>query len=348
MSLRGGVLGFILAALGAAACGRHEAAKAADAPAGPVREVRTAAVARSGSVGEVAVPGVVRARRRAALSARTAASVVELRYQEGQRVNAGDVVVRLDDAALRAAFAAAEAGLKAAQADLDRTRSLLAKGAATPRELEQETAAESAAQAQLTAARDGLSYAALRAPFAGRVATRLANLGDVVSPGTPLVEIEGEGGLELEATVESALAATLRPGARLRAQVDGQPAPLACTVSAVAPAGDATTHRFELKADLPNAPGLRAGLFARLLVPGVAVEPGLVVPAAAVFERGGLTGVFVAADGRARLRWIAAGARVGDGVEVRAGLEADERVVLEPGDLNDGAALRVTSAAARE
>jgi RND family efflux transporter MFP subunit len=348
MSVRGGVLGASLVVLVAVACGRHEAARSAAEPAGPAREVRTEAVVRSGSVGELAVPGVVQARRRAALSARTPASVVELPYQEGQWVKAGDVVVRLDDAANRASAAAAEAGLKAARADLDRTRSLLAKGAATPRELEQMTAAASAAEALLTAARDALSYSALRAPFAGRVAARHANLGDVVSPGSPLVEIEGEGGLELKAAVESTVAATLRPGARLKAQVDGQTAALDATVSAIAPAGDPTTHRFELKAELPAAPGLRAGLFARLLVPGVAAEPTLLVPAAAVFERGGLTGVFVAADGKARLRWIAPGARAGERMEVRAGLEAGERVVLDPGDLADLAPLRIAGAAVRE
>ena len=348
MRLRGSILTLTFAALGAAACGRHEAPKATEAPAVPARDVTTVEVARSGGAGEVAVPGAVQARKRATLSTRMPASVVELPYQEGQWVKAGAVVVRLDDAPLRAAVAAAEAGVKATQSDLDRTKSLLEKGAATPRELEQMTAAASGSQAQLTAAKDGLSYSALRAPFDGRVAVRRVNLGDVANPGMPLIEIEGEGGLELKATVESALAATLRPGSKLRAQVDGQPAPLAATVTAIAPSGDPTTHRFELKADLPAASGLRAGLFARLLVPGVAAEPKLTVPASAVFERGGLTGVFVAVDGKARLRWIATGAREGDAVEVRAGVEAGERVVLSPVDLADGAPVRVAGAAAAE
>ena len=60
------------------------------------------------------------------------------------------------------------------------------------------------------------------------------------------------------------------------------------------------------------------------------------VPAAAVFERGGLTGVFVVAEGKARLRWIAVGAPEGEAIEVRAGLEPGERVVLEPSGLVDG------------
>lgn len=331
--------------LGLAACGGHEQPKAAEPPAGPAKDVRTAEVVRSGGAGEVAVPGAVQARRRATLSARMPASVTELPYQEGQWVETGAVVVRLDDAALRAAAAAAEAGLKAAESDLERTKALLEKGAATPRELEQMTAAESGARAQLTGARDNLSYAALRAPFAGRVASRRVNLGDVVNPGMPLIEIEGQGGLELRATVESEIAASLRPGSRLKAVVDGQPAPLTATVTAVAPSGDATTHRFELKADLPEASGLRAGLFARLLIPGVTADPRVTVPAAAVFERGGLTGLFVVRDGKAHLRWVAAGARDGDTVEIRAGVEPGERVVLEPSGLVDGTSVNERRAA---
>jgi RND family efflux transporter MFP subunit len=322
--------------LGLSACGGHETQQAQQPSVGPAKDVSTAEVVRSGGVGEVAVPAAVQSRKRAALSARVSASVTELPYQEGQWVAAGAVVVRLDDAALRASAAAAEAGLSAVESDLARTKALLEKGAATPRELEQITAAASGARAQLSGARDNLSYAALRAPFAGRVASRRVNLGDVVSPGMPLIEIEGEGGLELRATVEPGLAATLRPGSKLRAMVDGQPSPLAATVTAMAPSGDATTHRFELKADLAPGPGLRAGLFARLLVPGIAAEPRLTAPASALFERGGLTGLFVVSDGKARLRWVAAGARDGDRVEIRAGVEAGERVVLDPTGLVDG------------
>ena len=326
--------------LGLAACGGQVAPKASAPGAGPPKNVRTAEVVRAGGAGEAAAPGVVQARKRAALSARMPASVTALPYDEGQWVPAGAVVVRLADAAVRAAVAAAAARVQAAGSDLERTRALVAKGAATPRELEQVTAAESAARAQLTAARDNLSYSTLRAPFAGRVAARRVNLGDVVTPGMALIEIEGEGGLELRSTVESGLAAALRPGARVKAQVDGQPGPLPATVTAIAPSGDPTTQRFELKADLPPAPGLRAGLFARLLVPGAsAAEPRLTVPATAVFERGGLTGLFVVGDGPARLRWVAAGARDGGSIEIRAGVAEGEHVVLDPAGLTDGAAV---------
>jgi membrane fusion protein (multidrug efflux system) len=337
-----------LLTIGLAACGGREPHKAAAPARGAAQEVRTAEAVRAGGPGEISVPAVVQARQQAALSARIPASVTELPYREGQFVQAGAVLVRLDDAALRSALAAAEAGLKAAEADLARTESLLKKGAATPRELEEQTARVAGVSAQLAAARDSLSYSVLRAPFAGRVAARHANLGDVVNPGTALIEIEGEGGLELRASVDPGVAASLRPGSRLKALVDGQSQPLTATLTAVAPAGDATTHRFDVKADLPAAPGLRAGLFARLSVPGVTADPRIVVPGAALFERGGLTGVFVVSDATARLRWVATGAREGESVEVRAGLEPGERVILEPAGLLDGAPVREAAPRAAE
>jgi RND family efflux transporter MFP subunit len=290
----------------------------------------------------------VQARRRAALSARVPASVTELPYREGQWVPAGAVVVRLADAAVRAAVAAAEAGVRTAEADLDRSKALVEQGVVARRDLEHMTAAASAARAQLTAARDNLSYSALRAPFAGRVAARPVNLGDVVNPGMVLIEIEGEDGLELLATVESGIAATLRPGVKVRALVDGQAGPLTATVTAISPSGDPTTHRFEMKADVPPSPGLRAGLFARLLVPGVAADVRLTVPASVLFERGGLVGLYVVRDRAARLRWVAAGATGGDTVEIRAGVEAGERVVLDPAGLADGAAVNEQRAADEE
>jgi RND family efflux transporter MFP subunit len=321
-----------------AACHAEEpkaAGGSGSAGGGAPRAIKTAPVVRVEG-GEAAVPGTVRARNRAALSSRISASVVEVPHREGERVAAGAVVVRLDATALRSAVAAAEAGMKAAEAERRRVESLLEKGAATPRESDDATARAAAAQAAWEGAKDGLAYAVLRAPFAGRIGRMPVDVGDVVSPGATLVEIEGEGGFELQATTEGSIAASLRPGFEAKATVDGLPSPLGAVVRSVSPAGDPTTHRFDVRADLRLAAGLRSGLFARLLLPSATAEPRLVVPAGAVMERGGLSGVFVVAEGQARLRWIARGEVTGEKVEVRAGLEAGERVALDPAGLTDG------------
>lgn len=319
----------------AAGCshGRETPAPATEPQA---RRVRIGTVVRRNDGPDVAVPGIVAARQRASLAARIPAAVVELPFREGQAVSAGAVVVRLDDQALHAALKAAEAGVQAAAADYARARALRDKDAATPREVDEAAARAAAAEAAREGARESLSYAVLRSPFAGRMSVRHVHAGDVVRPGTPLVEIEGASGLEVRATLDGSVAEHVRIGQTVRAVVDGHAEPLEAAVRSLSPAGDAATHRFELRADLPAAAGVRSGVFARLRIPAPGEEARLFVPEAAVFRRGGLSGVFVVAEGRARLRWIAVGDTSAGLIEVRAGLEAGETVALDAQGLVDG------------
>jgi membrane fusion protein (multidrug efflux system) len=332
-------------AMGLAACGRESPRPATRDLLAPARPVRTAVVERAGGTGSTAVPATVQARQRAALAARIPASVVALPWREGDRVSAGALLARLDDRALQSGLLAAESAAQAADVDLARMEALLKKGAATPKEAEESRARAAATVAAVAGARDSLAYAVLRAPFAGTVASRPANVGDVVTPGTTLIEIEGSGGLEVRATVEGGLVSRLRPGLAVEALVDGQPEPLTAMLRAVSASGDPATHRFEVRADLPAAPGLRSGLFARLLVPSPVGAPRLLVPSAAVFQRGGLNGLFVVAERTARLRWVAIGATERSLTEIRAGVDAGERVAVEPGGLVDGAPVSEASEA---
>ncbi len=198
--------------LALAACGRETKPPGGHDPGAPARTVVTAVVTRSGDGGVTAVPATVQARQRAALAARIPASVIELPWREGDRVAAGAVVARLDDTALRSALAAAEAA-----GERGRRRPRAGGGPAEERR----------GHAQGGRGEPGPcgggggggrgrarqpAYAVLRAPFEGTVAARPANVGDVVSPGTTLIEIEGRGGLEVRATVEADLASRLRPG----------------------------------------------------------------------------------------------------------------------------------------
>ena len=308
---------------------------------GPVRRVAVAPVTSATAETLTRVPGSVRARQRALLVARSPGAVVKLPYREGEWVESGVVVVRLDASSVQAALDAGRADESAARAELDRTVALLGQDAATPREKELADARLAQASAAVALATEGLQYAALRSPFAGRVAERFVTLGDVVGPGQPLVSLEGSTGFELVASVDAARVRSLHPGLTLAAHVDGAEGPLLATLRAVAVAGDPGTHRFEVLADLEGSTGLRSGLFGWLEIPQAGGEAGLYAPAAALFQRGGLTGVFVVDSGVARLRWIAPGARRGESAEVRAGLEAGELVVLDPAGLADGARVEV-------
>lgn len=328
-----------LLAAAIAGCGARRPVAPPPAESAPARLVETVAVVTSPPGGGSAA-GTVSARQRATLAARLSATVRELPFEEGETVRAGQVVVRLADDATRSALVAAEADARSAASDRARFARLLERQAATPREAEATEARAAATAAAVAAARDALAYTALRAPFDGRLARRWVRQGDVVAPGQALVEVEGTAGFELRASIDASGAAALSTGDTLQAEVDGIGDPLAVTVRAVSRAGDPGTHRFEVVADFDAPPGaLRSGAYARLLLPGGGQPAGHAaptIPAAAVLERGGLTGVFVADQGVARLRWIAPGRRQGDQLAVRAGLEAGERIILEPAGLVDG------------
>lgn len=326
------------------ACGKAPAAapKSAAGDSAPALAIQAVDVSASTEGGSLEIPATIESSRQAVVASRLSATVIEMNTREGQRVDAGALLARLDASALLASLTAAQASDAAAKRDLARAEALLAKGAATRNEVENATTAAARTRAQVVAAREAASHATVHAPFAGRITKKIANLGDTVGPGTPLVEMEGDGGLEVVASVESDLHERLRVGQKLDVRIDGAMEPLAATIRTLAPSADPSTHRFTLRADLPAQAGVRAGIFARIAIPFQGTAQRILVPADAVLHRGGLTGVYVIREGRAWLRWIALGDSMGDAIEVRAGLEEKERVAKDPSRLHDGA--RVTEA----
>ena len=328
-----------VAAALAALAQRAEAAPDRAAPDAPVR-VRT--VRPGAPAGVALVPANVVAARRATLSTRVAASVREVHVREGQRVAAGQLLVSLSDADVRGGLAAAESALAAASAHERRIAELARQRAATPSELEGARAQRAQAEAAVAVARATLSYTELRAPFAATVQARRIDPGDLVGPGQPLVELEGDA-LELQATLSEAEARSVAIGQTLRFQAGA--ARGEAVVTALTPGGDALSHRRAFRARVGAVQGeLRSGTFARLeLADGAAAAaaPALWIPRSALVERGDLTGVFVAAAGRAELRWISLGEGAGDVVAVRAGIRPDEAIVDAPGALRDGQAVEV-------
>jgi len=304
---------------------------------GPPIKIVAVDVGATNESGAVEVPAAIESSRRAILTSRLAASVVAFGPREGDRVNAGAVLVRLEDTTLKAALSAAEAADVAAARDLKRAEALLARGAATRNEVENAATAAERTRSAVVAAREAAAHASVRAPFAGRIARKLASAGDIVNPGQPLLELEGAGGLEVVASIEGAIHERLRVGQRIEVRLDGTETSFFATVHDLASSADPSTHRYTLRADIPERNGVRAGLFARLLVPSPGGGSRVLVPSGAILRRGGLTGVYVVRDGRAWLRWIAPGDAIGDFIEIRAGLDERERVALEPSRLHDGA-----------
>lgn len=344
-----------LAAAAAAGCaGSHSESKSpAAGPAVSVRVLHPAA----GAGDAIVLPARVTAREEVTLTARLAARLTALPLREGDHFRAGQLLAAFDAPETRAALDGARAGLAAATLARDLARkqearmdSLFHERVAALRELEgaqAERRAAEAAWAQARAQVDGFeSGAGLTAPFAGVVVRRHADPGVTVGPGQPLLDIRSDTVGEITASVPESELARLDGAVRAEFQVgDGDWAP-AVLVRADGMT-DAGTRSRVARFRPANGAALEAGAFARVRLAGsakaAAAPVTLSLPVGALVRRGGLTGVYVAEDGVARLRWLRVGRSDGGRVEVLAGLGADDAVILEPAGLTDGRAVTVAS-----
>ncbi len=288
------------------------------------------------------VAGTVSAADHATISTRTPAAVERVLVREGSHVTSGAVLVRLADRDVRAQLEAAKIGLAAAQSNERRIRGLVDAGHLPQAQLDPAVAQRAQAEGQVAAAQAALSYSEVRAPFAGVVLAKKVSPGDLVAPGQPMIELAGSG-LEIVAALAEDEARAVQPGLDLpftAGTVRG-----VARVSALSPGSDSLSHRATVRATiLSSSAPLRAGDFARLQLPAKGGEERIFVPRSALVRRGDLAGVFVAADGRAELRWLAMGDDRGDPVAIRAGLTASDAVVKSPGSLRDGDPVEVRDA----
>lgn len=209
--------------------------------------------------------------------------------------------------------------------------------------LEADRAAIAVRRAELALARERLARTVTRAPFAGVIAARLLSPGERVDVGTPLLRLVRVDPLRLVVDVPELVAAGLRPGLTLSAQVDGLAATVEAEVTRVSPEIDAAARTRRVEADVPNPDGaLPAGAFVRLeLVLDPAAQT-LTAPSRAVRSFAGLDKLLVVTpEGVAREVLVQLGRRDAERVEVLDGMPAGSRVVLDPGGLQDGAPVRV-------
>ncbi|MGA9450752.1 MAG: efflux RND transporter periplasmic adaptor subunit [Verrucomicrobiia bacterium] len=325
-----------------AGCGaKHEKENAATLPTARVRVQTVENKSRMVANDEV---GTVRAKLHATLEARLSGRIAELPVTLGETVQQGQLIARLDAAEVAARLAQAQASLEEADRDWKRTSALFAQQSATRAEYDSAQSRQQIAQSAVAEAQAMMSYVEIRAPFAGVVTKKWADVGDLAAPGKPLVNLEDPSALQLWADVPDALGGNVKSGDRLAVRIGTATNEVEGTVAEVSPAADPDSRTFLMKLDLPSAPGLRSGQFGRVAVP-VGEANAIRVPLTSVIQRGQMELVFVVANGRAELRLVKTGDRVGDEVEVVSGLNSGEQVVTEGAtDLVDGQPVSIQNA----
>jgi len=251
----------------------------------------------------------------------------------------------------QAGASVADARATAAEAErvADRTANLRARGTATQAALDQATAAATSARARLAAAEQGLAVATaqlavidaqigdvdlrlrrtqIAAPVAGIVLERNARQGAIASAaGAPMFVLARDGAMELHADVAEADLARLVPGQAVTVRAAGLADPLAGSVRLVEPTVDRATRLGRVRIALPDAAGLRPGLFAEAEIV-VAEDDALAVPVTAVAQGSVLR---VDAGGVVERVAVETGVRDGGLVAIRGGLAAGDRIVARAG-----------------
>lgn len=325
-----------IAALALAGCSRHDPAPVAAANLPPLPA--TLAVVRAEQVPVLTeVTGTIRPVQRASIAAKVMGTIDGLSAILGQRVAAGDVLVRISAGEISARVLQARAQLNQAERDLARERDLLGKGASTADIVHNLEDRLAMTQAMMREAETMLGYATIRAPFDGVVSRKIANAGDLAAPGMPLLELEATTGFQIEAGLPDSLAARLSVGESVHAEVPAAGASFTAALVELSSAADPAARTVPAKFSVPTGAAVRSGQFARLQLQGRPV-PALLAPAAAVSRVGQLERVFVVgSDNRAILRLVKTGAVRGDVVEILSGVAAGERLVLNPpADLREG------------
>jgi RND family efflux transporter MFP subunit len=317
-----------LATLVLAGCGRKpdtHSPSQHDLPSAQV-QVQTAESKQRATTEEVV--GTVRAKLHATLEAKLSGRINKMPVLLGQTVKAGELVARLDAAEINARMEQAEAGLQQAERDWKRTSALFAQQAATRSDYDAADSRYQVAKAAVAEAQAMMGYVEVLAPFDGVVTKKWADVGDFATPGKPLLGLEDPSMLQLEADVPEAIASHIRQNDRLAVQVDSLKGELTGTVMEIAPTADSASRTFQVKLDLPQTLGLKSGQFARLVVP-IGESSSVRVPASALVQRGQLEILFVVINQRAQLHLVKTGRTVGDEVEILAGLDPGESVVVE-------------------
>lgn len=285
--------------------------------------------------------GTIRAVHETAIGSKLLARVVEVNLKAGQHVHAGDILVRLDDADLRAKLEQAEAAETAAQAaraqavkDEKRYASLLTANAVSREDYEKTATALKSAEAEVRRAQENvneararLDWATVRSPMDGTVIDKQVEEGDLVSPGQTLVTLFDPKRMQLVASVRESLAQRLTTGQSIDVEVEGADVRCTGTISEIVPEAKASSRAFQVKVTGPCPAGVYTGMFGRLLVP-LDEEAVLVVPREAVSDVGQLELVQVVEQDKQRRRAVRTGRSFGDEIEVLSGLREGEAVVV--------------------
>jgi len=316
------------------ACNNQEAEKKAEAPQLPTVTVNVEELKEITAPSRLEVVGTLEAIARASISARIPGQIIELPVVLGSKVKQGDLLVKISAGEISAKVLQAEAQLSQARRNLARESKLQKQGASTEETVKALLDATRIAEAAFKEARTMLDYTTISAPFSGTVTKKIANTGDLASPGMVLLMIENGDALQVLSQVPESLLLTVHQGDTVPVTIPAASLTIEGVVAEVAPAANPLSRTAPVKINIPSSSDLRVGQFARVGLTGND-EKTIMLASSALLSKGQMDIVFVydVSTKKAHMRLVKAGIVHGDQVEILAGLEPGEQVVVSSVEL---------------
>lgn len=349
-------------------CKKEDEAAAAEAAKNAVLTVgaENVVIAANGSIMTgPQISGTLEPERKAVMRAEMGGRVLQTYAEQGQSVNAGTVLARIDATGIQDAYNSARSGVTAARnaydvasRDLARNQKLLDAGAIAERDIDLSRRAAIAAQAaledansRLAAAQRQLRSTQITAPFSGVVSERPVSAGDVVQPGAHMFTVVEPSSMQLEASVPAEQLASIRVGVPVTFTVSGYPGrQFLGTITRINPTADPMTRQVRIYVSIPNAGRtLVGGLFANGRMSST-TKMGLIVPTAAVDVRGAAPTAMRIRKGKVEKVQVQLGItdKASESVEVIAGIQVGDTLLLGAAQgITPGTAVRVSAPVAR-
>lgn len=349
-----------LAALAISLCALLSACSKQEPQAEDVRPVRAAVLAQGAGGASAEFSGEVRPRIESRLGFRVAGKITRREVDVGATVRKGDVLMQLDPQDLKLAAAGAQASLRSAEtnrdlasADYKRYQELRAKNFVSQSVLDTKRAALRAAQAEADAARAAFrgqanqaGYASLVADIDGVVTGIDAEVGQVVTAGTPVVRVARTDEMEVVIGIPEDRVDDLRRVTSVTVRMWANPAvAIPGRVREVSPVADPATRTYTAKVAIPPSAGVRLGMTAAVQIASTNGGGGLRAPLSALHHQKGVTSVWLVENGAVRLVPVQIVGQLGNDVLLGAGVKPGQTVVTAGvNQLRNGQKVRILTA----
>nr|WP_047575950.1 efflux RND transporter periplasmic adaptor subunit [Methylobacterium sp. ZNC0032] len=293
---------------------------------------------------EVEALGTLAADESVVIAPEIAGRVVFLGFKEGERVRAGQELVKLDTAILDAELKQAMADLGLARDTNERLRSLVSRGSGTQVALDESAAKLASSEARVQLAKAKLAQSTILAPFNGVVGLRSVGVGDYVSVGKQMITLTKIDPIKIDFRVPEIYLSRLKTGQPVQMRVDAVPdRNFRGHIYAIDPVVDVNGRAIRLRANIPNADlALKPGLFARLAITVDQRENAILVPEMAVVPDAVGKMVYIVDKGKAKRVTVELGKRLPGKVEIVSGLKPDMQIITAGQmRLRDGATIAI-------